>query len=127
MVGTFTCSRTAASSGRLLSGARRVTVSASSRCELVDSPGKTFKDGGGDANTERGKAEPGNFSWDTRSSRARSGSGAEAECKRAGNTRCESRKKKRGKDASNTRGDTQGGRTSRCGCDVPVLCKSGGR
>ena len=73
----------------------RVAVSASSRCALGNSP-ETLKDDQGNPNTEPGKTnvrtEPGNFSWDT-SSKTRFGSGADAWCRRAGNTRCESRKK----------------------------------
>src|SRR6266446_5363401 len=89
MSATLTQTPFAASSGRPVSGARDVTISASSRCDLDDSPRRTFKDG--NANNGAGETEPGNLGRDTRSSKARSGPRADAECNRVGNSRAESK------------------------------------
>src|SRR6266446_5173430 len=92
----------AAPSGRPVSGARDVTISASSRCDLDNSPRRTFKDG--NANGGAGETEPGNFGRDTRSSKARAESSprADAECTRIGNSRAESRTRNQCKKARNS-------------------------
>src|SRR5260370_38384051 len=66
MSATLTQTPFAASSGHPVSGARDVTISASSRCDLDDSPRRTFKDG--NPNNGAGETEPGNLGRDTRSS-----------------------------------------------------------
>src|SRR5712691_4037847 len=85
MSATLTQTPSAASSGHPVSGARGVTISASSRCDLDDSPRRTFKDG--NANNGAGETEPVNLARDTRSSKARSGPRADAECKRTSKSR----------------------------------------
>src|SRR5713101_349127 len=85
MSATLTQTPFAASSGRPVSGARDVTISASSRCDLDDSPRRTFKDG--NPNSGAGETEPGNLGRDTRSSKARSGPRADAEGKRTSKSR----------------------------------------
>ncbi len=109
--------------------ARRVTVSASSRCALGKSSG-TLTACGANANPQLArkwnvKTECGNFSQDTKAN-AGSGRGANARCRRAGNSCCESRKENSSKKARDSRTATQRGRISRCKSDVHLSSKSFG-
>src|SRR5262249_54607996 len=119
---TLTQTASAVSSGRSVFGARGVTISSSSRCDLDDSLRRTFKDG--NANTGPGEADAGNLGRGTRSSKARSDPRADAECRRTRNSRAERKTKNWCKEARNSSGEPRSG----CGgSDVPDVCKSRGR
>ena len=107
---------------------RRVTLGASSRCDLRNSP-RTFRERQDNANTAPGKANVktqfGSFSSNANSN-AGSSWRADALGRRAGNTYGDSRKENSCRKARDSRWATWGGRTSRCGHDVHVSCKGCG-